>query len=497
MNSTQDGLTHARSRSHRCHAVVAKRSFAGFSSRWTSTTFPTLRHLGAALTWLTVLVVGFGTNACGAEHRPNFIFVIADDHRWDAMGVVQREQGERGRYPWFETPAMDRLAAEGVRFRNAFITHSICSPGRAGFLTGQYTHVNGVMNNSTPFPETAVTHATLLRDAGYRTAYFGKWHMGNQKGPRPGFEHSASFINQGIYQDCPFEINGVMTPTAGWVDDVTTDMALEWLHDNHSKPFSIVVGFKSPHNRRGGENLPERLRTLYDGRTTRRTPNCDIAAVYHAPLTGADKGKERGLSANAVHLDYLRHIKGIDENVGRLLDTLDEMKLADNTVVVYTSDNGYFLGERGLGDKRALYEESLRIPFIVRYPKVFPKGSVVDAMVLNIDLAPTYLDLAGLPSHPGMQGVSWKELALGNTPSDWRKSFLAYYRKELGDTPTCHCVRTENAKLIVYPKHPEWTEVYDLESDPYELTRLPADGPLASRLQEDLTERMKAVGFTP
>jgi arylsulfatase A-like enzyme len=443
---------------------------------------------------LTALVCAAPLHA--ADRKPNFIFVIADDHRWDAMGAVQKEHGENARYPWFETPSMDRLAAGGVRFRNAFITHSICSPGRAGFLTGQYTHVNGVMDNNTPFPEDAVTHATLLRDAGYRTAYFGKWHMGSQRA-RPGFQHAASFINQGIYQDCPFVINGVETPTKGWVDDVSTDMAIDWLKANREAPFSMVLGFKSPHNKRGGINLPDRLRGLYEGKTTRRTPNCDIAAIYHKPLAEKDKGKERGLSANSVHLDYLRHIKGIDENLGRLLDALDELGLADDTVVVYSSDNGYFLGERGLGDKRALYEEGLRIPFIVRYPRLFPKGKVVDELVTNLDLAPTWLDLAGLPAHPGMHGTSFKDLARGEKPADWRTSFLAYYRKELGDTPTCHGIRTEDAKLIVYPGRPEWTEVYDLKQDPYELENLPADGPLAKRLKEELGKRMAEVGFKP
>jgi arylsulfatase A-like enzyme len=440
-------------------------------------------------------LLGLAAVLHAAERKPNFIFLIADDHRWDAMGAVQKEHGEKGRYPWFESPSMDRLAAEGVRFRNAFITHSICSPGRAGFLTGQYNHVNGVMDNNTPFPENSVSHATLLRDAGYRTAYFGKWHMGDQKGPRPGFQHSASFINQGIYQNCPFEINGTMVPTNGWVDDVTTDLAIDWLKQNASKPFSMVVGFKSPHNKRGGENLPERLRNLYQGKTTRRTPNCEIAAVYHKPLTDEDKGRERGLSANSVHLDYLRHIKGIDENIGRLLGALDELNLAADTVVVYTSDNGYFLGERGLGDKRALYEEGLRIPFIIRYPRLFPKGKPVDEMIINQDLAPTWLDLAGLPARPGMHGASFKQLACGHKPADWRTSFLSYYRKELGDTPTCRAIRTEDAKLIVYPNNPEWTEVYDLKNDPYEMNRLPADGPLAKRLEAELERQMKAVGF--
>ncbi len=451
-----------------------------------------LLHAAAALLAIASLA---DADVWAAERKPNFIFVIADDHRWDAIGVVQREQGERARYPWFETPAMDRLASGGVRFRNAFITHSICSPGRAGFLTGQYTHVNGIMDNNTPFPADAVTHATLLRDAGYRTAYFGKWHMGDQTGPRPGFDHSASFIGQGGYQNCPFEINGAMTPTEGWVDDVSTDLAIEWMKGNKDQPFSLVVGFKSPHNRRGGTNLPPRLRDLYEGKTSRPTPNCEIAAVYHPPLTEADAGRERGLSANAVHLDYLRHVKGVDDNLGRLLDTLDDLGLADDTVVVYSSDNGFFLGERGLGDKRALYEEGIRIPMIVRYPRLFPKGAVNDDLVLNIDLAPTYLDLAGLPAHPGMHGTSWKGPASGQRPADWRTSFLAYYRKELGDTPTCHGVRTADAKLIVYPKHPEWTEVYDLRADPYELQSLPADGPLATRLRAELDRCMQAVDF--
>jgi arylsulfatase A-like enzyme len=443
-------------------------------------------------------LLGLASVLTAAERKPNFVFLIADDHRWDAMGAVQKEQGEKARFPWFETPNMDRLAAGGVRFRNAFITHSICSPGRAGFLTGQYTHVNGVMDNSTPFPVGSVTHATLLRDAGYRTAYFGKWHMGNQR-ERPGFDHAASFINQGIYQNCPFVVDGVKTPTSGWVDDVTTGFAIDWLKENHGagKPFSIVIGFKSPHNKRGGDSLPGRLRDLYAGKTTRRTPNCDLAAAYHKPLTEADKGKERGLSANAVHLDYLRHVKGIDENLGRVLDTLDELGLTEDTVVIYTSDNGYYLGERGLGDKRALYEEGLRIPFLVRYPRLFPEGQLADGLVINQDLAPTYLDLAGLPAHPGMHGASFKELARGSQPAGWRTSFLTYYRKELGDTPTCHGIRTTDAKLIVYPRNPGWTEVYDLKNDPYELNRLPADGPLATRLKAELEKRMKAVGFEP
>ena len=182
-----------------------------------------------------------------------------------------------------------------------------------------------------------------------------------------------------------------------------------------------------------------------------------------------------GLAENVVHLDYLRHVTGVDEHLGRLLDTLNELGLAEDTVVVYSSDNGYYLGEHCSGDKRSLYEESLRIPFLVRYPRVFGKGKVVDEMVLNIDLAPTFLDLAGVPVPKEMQGASWIELAAGRKPAHWRQSFFAHYYKELGDVPTCYAIRTTTHKLVKYPNRPEWTEVVDLVADPYEMKNLAPD----------------------
>jgi arylsulfatase A-like enzyme len=429
-----------------------------------------------------------------ADRKPNFLFIYADDQRWDAMGVVQREQGERARFPWFKSPNMDRLATEGVRFRNAFVTLSLCAPSRAAFLTGRYNHLNGVTNNHTPFPENSVTHATLLRAAGYRTAYFGKWHMGRQSGQRPGFDYSASFIGHGRYNDCPVEINGVLTPTKGWIDDVTTAYAIEWMRKDRGRPFSMIVGFKSPHTPRGGENLPERLRNLYAGETSRPTPNFGARAIYHGPVP-AGGAKPHPLAANSVHLDYLRHVTGADENLGRLLDALDELGLADDTVVVYCSDNGYFLGEHGLGDKRSLYEESLRIPMLVRYPRLFGKSRVVDELVLNIDLAPTFLDLAGVPAPREMQGASWKALAAGQKPADWRRSFLAEYFFEMGDAPTAVGVRTADAKLVKYPGHPEWTEVFDLAVDPYELKNLAADPAATARLSAEFDAQVKAVNY--
>jgi arylsulfatase A-like enzyme len=455
--------------------------------------FPTLsRRLSA---WLLAALAG-AASLHAAERKPNFLFVYTDDQRWDAVGVVQREQGERARFPWFKSPNMDRLAAEGVRFRNAFVTLSLCAPSRAAFLTGRYNHLNGVIDNHTTFPTNSVTHATLLRSAGYRTAYIGKWHMGNQRGQRPGFDYSASFIAHGRYQDCPVEINGVSTPTRGWLDDVSTDYAIEWMKQNRDRPFSLVVGFKSPHSPRGGPNLPERLRNLYAGETSRATPNLGARAIFNGPPP-ASGNVPHPLAANSVHLDYLRHVTGADENLGRLLDTLDKLGLAEDTVVVYSSDNGYYLGEHGLGDKRSIYEESLRIPLLLRYPRLFGKGKVVDEMVLNIDLAPTFLDLAGMPVPREMQGVSWKALAAGHKPANWRQSFLAeyFYENGGGDTPTLVGVRTANAKLVKYPGHAQWTEVFDLAVDPYELKNLAADPAATAKLSAEFDAQVQAVGY--
>lgn len=446
------------------------------------------------LTILCALCFLCGSSTQGAERRPNFLFIYTDDHRWDAMGVVQREQGERGRFPWFASPGMDRLAAEGVRFRNAFVTLSLCAPSRAAFLTGRYNHLNGITNNGTPFPADSVTHASLLRAAGYRTAYIGKWHMGNQRGQRPGFDYSASYVGHGRYQDCPFEINGTATPTTGWVDDVAADFAIEYMKQNKEQPFSVVVGFKSPHGPRGGNNLPARLRGLYADKTSRPVQNLRAPSPWQKPL--ADGEPPRGLADNAVHLDYLRHIAGVDENVARLLRTLDELGIADDTVVVYTSDNGYYLGEHCSGDKRSLYEESLRIPLLVRYPRCFGKGRTVDEMVLNVDLAPTFLDLAGVPVPPGMQGASWRKFAAGEKPAQWRTSFFAEYYKELGEVPTCYAVRTTTHKLVKYPNRPEWTEVFDLTADPYEIRNLAADSALTGRLDTELSALMKTVNYS-
>lgn len=423
--------------------------------------------------------------------RPNFVFLYTDDQRYDALSVVQQEQGDKGRFPWFQTPNMDRIAREGVRFRNAFVVSALCSPSRAAFLTGRYNHLNGIANNHTPFPTDSVTHASLLRQAGYTTGYVGKFHMGPQSGQRPGFDWSASFVGQGRYVDCPVEINGQRTETTGWIDDVSGDFAIDFLKKNRARPFLLVVGFKSPH---GPFDPPARLKDRFAGEQARRAPNADSPPPYPRP----ERPPAKATPTVPVNLGYFRCIAGVDDNVGRILGALDEMKLADNTVVIFTSDNGFYLGEHGLGDKRSAYDESLRIPLLLRYPPLGVQGKKLDQLVLNIDLAPTLLDLAGVPIPKEMQGRSWRPLLEGKAAT-WRESFFyEYFYENNFAIPTVTAVRTTDAKLIRYPGHPEWTELFDLKQDPYEMRNLYKDAAradLRQRLETEYDLQSQAVGF--
>jgi arylsulfatase A-like enzyme len=425
-----------------------------------------------------------------APRRPNFVFVYTDDQRWDAMGVVQREQGDRARFPWLRTPHMDRLATEGVRFSNAFVVNALCAPSRASFLTGRYGQLNGIVNNHTPFAADSVTHATLLRQAGYRTGYFGKWHMGNQRGQRPGFDFSASFVGQGVYFDCPIEVNGERTPSTGWVDDVTTDYAVRFIRESKDSPFSLVLGYKAAH---GPFQPPPRRRDDYQAEVARAVPNLSTPAIYTGRTPAAAP-----LPPRPTNLNYFRCLTAADDNLGRVLDALDQAGVADDTCVVFASDNGFYLGEHGLGDKRSAYDESMRIPLLVRYPRLTRKARVLDNLALNIDLAPTLLDLAGVTAPPEMQGKSWKPLLQGKT-AGWRSAFWYTYFYENGfRIPTVTAVRTDRAKLIRYPGHPEWDELFDLRADPYEtrnLIREEAAARLRGQLESAYERESQAAQF--
>ncbi len=430
--------------------------------------------------------------------RPNFLFIYTDDQRWDAMSCVQKEEGDKARFPWFQTPNMDRIAAEGVRFRNAFVVNSLCAPSRSTFLTGKYSHENGVANNHTPMPLDSVNYATILRDAGYTTAYFGKFHHDHQM-ERPGFDIIYSFIGQGQYQDCPVNINGTITPTKGWIDDITTDYLIDFLKDRKpdAKPFDIVLGFKSPHDPR---TPADRAKDRFANETARPVPNLHVKPPFlpdNAIMAHKAEDREHR-TRNEAMLDHFRCVSSADDCLGRILQTLDDLKLTENTVVIFCSDNGYYFGEHELGDKRSAYDESMRIPMLLRFPAQVKPGQILDQMVLNVDVAPTLLDFAGVPIPKDMQGLSWKPLVTTpNTP--WRSAFFYEYFYETSyGQPTTTAVRTDTAKLIKYENHPEWTELFDLKNDPYEIHNLfndPASKVLQQKMQSEYDAQAKAIDF--
>lgn len=449
------------------------------------------------LTSCQALMLGAPTTAA----QPNLLFIITDDQSYDALSVVQEEQGSTGRFPWLHTPHLDRLAADGVRFRNAFVLNSLCAPSRAVNLTGLYNHDsgNGIASNFRPFPTTNVTHATLLQAAGYTTAYAGKWHMDGQR-ERPGFDHSASYIGHGRYEDCLFIVDGMDTPSTGWVDDVATDYAIDFIKGQRpsGKPWLLVLGFKTPHQ---PWEPPARTRNLYAGEVARTVPNVNTPPIYLHKQYQARTGKPVPPTL-PTNLDYFRCVTAMDDCVGRLLEVLDESGFASDTIVVFTSDNGVYLGAHATGDKRSAYDESLRVPFLVRDPTLgaAARGRVVDEMVLNLDLAPSLLDFAGVPAPPEMQGRSWRPLLTGEKVP-WRQAwFYEYFTENQKGTrvPDVTAVRTTDAKLIKYPGHEAWTELFDLKNDPYEIHNLfhdPAAALLKEKLLAEHDRLAQEVGF--
>ena len=432
--------------------------------------------------------------------RPNILFIYTDDQSFEALSIVQKELGEKGRFPWLKTPNMDRIAAEGVRFRNAFVVNSLCSPSRAVNLTGRYNHLNGIASNFRPFPTNNVTCATLLRGAGYTTAYVGKWHMDSQRA-RPGFDYHATYVGHGRYADCPYIVNGKNTPTKGWVDDVATDYAIQFIQKQESsgKPWFMMLGFKTPHQ---PWEPPPRAKNLYQDEMARTIPNLHTPPPY----AGQNQNSKAGSSVPAkapTNLDYFRCVTAVDDCVGRLLDALDASHCASNTIVIFTTDNGVYLGAHATGDKRSAYEESLRVPFLVRYPVLgaAARGRVVDDMVLNLDLAQTLLDFAGLPAPKEMQGLNWRQLLTGK-PASWRQSwFYEYFAENQKGTriPDITAVRTTDTKLIRYRGHQAWNELFDLKSDPYEMHNLyndPAHASLKEKLQMEHDRLAKELGYT-
>lgn len=437
-----------------------------------------------------------------AASRPNFIFILNDDQRYDAMGFLD---------PALRTPNMDRIAREGVHFRNAFVTTALCSPSRASILTGQYMHNHGIVDNNIKFRPGTFFFPQALRQAGYATAFIGKWHMGgNSDDPQPGFDRWISFKGQGNYlpndgKGGPrhmLNIDGQQVEQKGYITDELNGFALDWLkQQGKDKPFFLYLSHKAVH----ADFIPaERHRSLYS-RDSIKLP----ASMADTPANYAGKPRWVKTQRNSWHgVDFPYHstldipdfkvrynetLAAVDEGIGALLAELKKKGMLENTIVVMMGDNGFLFGEHGMIDKRSAYEESMRVPFIA-FGGGMPKGRVVDDIVANIDLAPTFLALAGvkLPDGVAIDGMSFADQMMGRPhEAPWRTSlnYEYYWEYNYPQTPTTFALRGDRYKYIQY--HGVWDteELYDLKADPREMTNLiadPAYRAVVRKMREDL-----------
>lgn len=417
-----------------------------------------------------------------AETRPNTLVILVDDLRFDALACTG--------HPFVKTPNIDRLAREGARLDNAFCTTPLCSPSRASFLSGQYAHQHDVRSNgdSTAISMKLNTFARMQQKGGYETAYIGKWHMGNDDAPRPGFDRWVSFKGQGVYANPAFNIDGKPAPQTGYMTDLLTRYAVDFVRKPRGKPFSMVLAHKGVH---GPFTPADRHRTLYGSDPIRRAANAaDTLADKPALRRNANAANpQRPLNDETIR-QQLATLASIDEGVGRVLAALEETRQLDNTFIVFTSDNGYLWGEHGLGDKRAAFDESIRIPWLVRYPSLVRAGSRIRNFVLNVDLAPTMLELSRIAPVPDMKGRSLVPLLAGRAKA-WRTAFLCEYFEEqqFPRVPSWQALRTERFKFVRYTGLDGMDEFYDIASDPSEMRNLIAD-PLAQAALEEMKEEL-------
>ena len=423
--------------------------------------------------------------AFAASDRPNFVFILTDDQRFDAMSCAG--------HPFLKTPNIDRIAKEGAFFRNAFVSISLCSPSRACFLTGRYAHSHGIKDNKTQLPDDTITWPRILQKAGYDTAFIGKWHMDGQEGPRPGFNRWVSFKGQGSYDDPVINVDGVTSKHTGYMTDILTDYAVDWLNKPREKPFCLYLCHKAVH---GPFKPAKRHANLF----------ADIKPTWpesaQEDLTGRPewfvkrqqmrRGKQSDEDFARFVRNYYATVVGIDESVGCVLSALDRLGVGDNTVVVFCSDNGFFIGEHGMLDKRAAYEESIRIPFVMRYPKLIKPGTVLESMVLNIDVCPTMLDIAGLRPPKGVHGRSFKPLLAGRSKGRREDWLYEYFQEEPFACPTIRAVRTDRWKYVEYPESNDPAELWDLVNDPHEMRNL-IDDPSKADVLADMKQRLERL----
>ncbi len=396
--------------------------------------------------------------------KPNIVFILSDDHRWNHMGFMD--------HPWIQTPNMDRMAKEGMVFNNAFCTTSLCSPSRASFVTGQYAHKHGVKNNITPWNNKNVTVLELLKKGGYKTAFIGKWHMPGHFPKLRGVDRFISFTaktGQGQYFDCPLIIDGVETQRKGkYIGEDLTDFAIEFINKEKDNPFCLYLAHKAPH---GPFKPPPELKDFYEDK------NIDHLPKWAHRYAGMCDGEIYGgvlWNAEAQYKRYCSLITSLDQQVGRVIDELDRLGIAENTIVIYSTDNGFFFGDKGHFDKRWAYEASLRIPFIVKYPAgIKDPGNQSEKMVLNVDLAPTLLDLAGISVPDYMDGKSILPIIEGQSVT-LRDNFHYEFFKDFPPytVPGIDAVRTGEFLYIEYNESRMKPELYNILKDPENINNL-------------------------
>ena len=484
-------------------------------------------------------IFSYGQTSQIVKHPPNIILIVSDDHAFQAISAYQNNL--------INTPNIDRIGREGAIMRKAYVTNSVCSPSRAVILTGKYSHLNGLRDNGTFFDSSQQTFPKILQQHGYKTAVIGKWHLWSMP---TGFDYWNILPAQGHYYNPDFIKMGKDTVYAGYVTDVITDLSLNWISQNKASPFCLLLYNKAPHrnwmpplkyldefndrmfslannfyddykNRMGLQRqhitVAHDLDLRYDSKITCDT--CRPSAINDwAPaefqreierLSPAERkiwdaayAKEqelfRHIKTNDERVrfqfqrymeDYLRCVHAVDDNTGRVLDFLDSTGLSGNTIVIYMSDQGFYLGEHGLYDKRFMYEESFRTPMLIRYPAIIKQKQKIDAFALNLDIAPTLLDLAGIAVPEDMQGVSMKKLLQTGRDENWRKEiYYHYYERSFGLTQH-YGIKTNRYKLLHFYGPIDTWELYDWKNDKHEMKNL-YDGSRYASIIKQLKDRL-------
>ena len=452
----------------------------------------------------------FASGAQSAESppRPNIVFVLVDDLRWDDLGCTG--------HPFVKTPHIDRIAKEGATFRNAFAATPLCSPSRASILTGLHARAHGVRDNTNhdALSHQLDTFLRRLKDTGYTTAFLGKWHMGTDDSPRPGIDHWLSFKGQGQYINPQVNVNGKEQQASGYATDILNQHAREFLRRSHDKPFVLYLSHKAVHpnlEQRADGSIDdptaahfipaESYRRLYADAVIPRRANAQFERLegkpaLTRPIAGLPPLSRSTGTSDEVIRDRLRMLASVEDGVGIIFKTLEETGKLDNTLLVFTSDHGYFYGEHGLSvERRLAYDEAARIPLLMRYPRLIRRSSEITPLVQTIDLAPTFLELAGAKALPAVHGRSLLPLLTGSE-SKLRESLLIEHMSDKV-FPRMHgmgyqAVRTEDWKYIHYTDLENVDELYDLRSDPFEMRNLISD-PLSQSKRIDLQKELQRL----